>query len=218
MDVITLATGSTGNCYFVKDVNGKTIILDCGISFQEITHHQDFPKFSDIEFVFVSHIHWLHKDHSKSMKDFYRSGCEMLTYEMLEPKLQSREFPHFRVKLFAVKHNCLNFGIIIQSKETGEKLCYMTDFFQAPMVEGIDTFIFEVNYIDAFIDEMIDENKDLKHLGFNNHCSLEYATEYFTNMKTRPKKIYCCHGSKSHSIKKRIYEGMKQFADEVVVL
>jgi Cft2 family RNA processing exonuclease len=57
MDVITLATGSTGNCYFVKDVNGKTIILDCGINFQEITHHQDFPKFSDIEFVFVSHIH-----------------------------------------------------------------------------------------------------------------------------------------------------------------
>ena len=36
MDVITLATGSTGNCYFVKDVNGKTIILDCGINFQEI--------------------------------------------------------------------------------------------------------------------------------------------------------------------------------------
>lgn len=94
----------------------------------------------------------------------------------------------------------------------------MTDFFQAPMVEGVDTFIFEVNYIDAFIDEMIDENKDLKHLGFNNHCSLEYATEYFTNMKTRPKKILCCHLSRGHSVKSRVIEALKPFADEVIIL
>lgn len=57
MDVITLATGSTGNCYFVKDNNGKTVILDCGIKFKDITHHPEFPKFKDIDFVFVSHSH-----------------------------------------------------------------------------------------------------------------------------------------------------------------
>lgn len=57
MKVTTLATGSTGNCYFVKDDNGKTIILDCGIRFQDITHHKEFPKFSDIDFIFVSHCH-----------------------------------------------------------------------------------------------------------------------------------------------------------------
>ena len=58
MDVITLATGSTGNCYFVKDGSGKIVVLDCGINFKDITHHPEFPKFKDIDFVFVSHSHW----------------------------------------------------------------------------------------------------------------------------------------------------------------
>lgn len=57
MNVITLSTGSKGNCYILKDCENNSIILDCGIKFEEITHHPEFPKFSKIEFVFVSHIH-----------------------------------------------------------------------------------------------------------------------------------------------------------------
>ena len=130
----------------------------------------------------------------------------MLTYENLKPMVQDFDYDYFKAKVFAVKHNVLCWGIIIESKLTKEKLCYMTDFCKAPMIEGIDTFIFEVNYIESLIDETIDADKDLKHLGFNNHCSLEYAVDYFTRMNTRPKEIYCCHGSQSHSIKKKVYE------------
>lgn len=57
MKVTTIHSGSDGNCYFVKDNEGKTVILDCGIKFQDITHHKEFTKFSDIDFVFVGHIH-----------------------------------------------------------------------------------------------------------------------------------------------------------------
>ena len=57
MNVITLSTGSKGNCYILKDCENNSIILDCGIKFEEITHHPEFPRFSKIEFVFVSHIH-----------------------------------------------------------------------------------------------------------------------------------------------------------------
>lgn len=214
MEVVTIATGSTGNSYIVG-TNGNYVILDCGVRFQDITHHPKFPSFSKIDFVFCSHCH---HDHDKSLKDFRKSGCEIVSHETLETKTQRHRIGDWEATTFPVAHNVPCWGIILKHTITGEKLTYMTDFFKAPMIENCPEFIFEVNYIDAFIDEMIDENKDLKHLGFNNHCSLEYATEYFTNMKTRPKKIYCCHGSKSHSIKKRIYEGMKQFADEVVVL
>lgn len=142
----------------------------------------------------------------------------MLTYEKLQPKVQDFDYEHFKVKSFAVKHNVPCWGIIIHSKLTNEKLCYMTDFYKAPMIECADEYIFEVNYIDAIIDEMIEQDKEFNHTGFNNHCSLEYAVDYFSRMKSRPKKIYCCHGSKTHSIKQRIYEGMKPFADEVIVL
>ena len=152
------------------------------------------------------------------MIEFKMSGCEMLTYEMLEPKVQNRDYPNFRVKLFAVKHNCINYGIIIQSKQTGEKLCYMTDFYNAPMIEGVDYFIYEVNYIDKVIDKMIERNKEFKHTNFKYHNSLENAIEYFKSLKRKPKKIYCCHGSKEHSFKKDVQIQMEQFADEVIVL
>ena len=215
MRIDCIATGSTGNCYIVTSADGRCIVLDCGLKFQDITHHKMFPKFGDIDFVFVSHSH---SDHNKSLKDFRRCGCEIVSYETLPPFTKKHRVEHWELITFPVAHNVMCFGVAIRNKNTNESLCYMTDFCKAPMIEGIDTFIFEVNYIDSLIDEMIDADKDLKHLGFNNHCSLEYAVDYFTRMNTRPKEIYCCHGSQSHSIKKKVYEGMRQFADKVVVL
>lgn len=217
MEVCTISTGSSGNAYIVSS-NNNYIILDCGVKFQDITHHPKFPKFSKIDFVFVSHCHRWNGDHNKSLKDFKRTGCETLTYETLKPEVQLHRIGDWDATTFPIVHNVNNWGIILKHNTTNEKLCYMTDFCKAPMIEGIDTFIFEVNYIESLIDETIDADKDLKHLGFNNHCSLEYAVDYFTRMNTRPKEIYCCHGSQSHSIKKKVYEGMRQFADKVVVL
>ena len=201
---------SKGNCYILKADNGRCVILDCGLPFREITGNKLFCGFSKIDFVFCSHCH---SDHSKSLKEFKQSGCEIVSYETLPPFTQKHRVHNWELITFPVAHNVMCFGVAIRNKRTNESLCYMTDFCKAPMIEGIDTFIFEVNYIDSLIDEMIDADKDLKHLGFNNHCSLEYAVDYFTRMKTRPKEIYCCHGSQSHSIKKKVYEGMKQFIE-----
>lgn len=214
MEVFTISTGSSGNAYIVGS-NNSYVILDCGVRFQDITHHPKFPKFSKIDFVFVSHSHG---DHNKSLKDFKRVGCEIISYETLKQTPQRHITADWKVTTFPVAHNVDCWGIILEHHNTGEKLCYMTDFYKAPMIENCPEFIFEVNYIDSLIDETIEKDKELKHLGFNNHCSLEYAIQYFSAMKTRPNKIYCCHGSKNHSIKKKVYEGMKQFADEVVVL
>ena len=215
MEVTTINTGSSGNCYIIKSGNGDSVILDAGVKFEKITHHPNFPKFKDISFVFVSHTH---SDHNKSIKDFKRSGCEIVSYETLPPRLHKQEIGNWFIATFPVAHNVPCWGIALKHKITNETLCYITDFYKAPMMEGIDEFIFEINYIEAYIDELIEQDKTLNHTGFNNHCSLEYAIDYFTRMKTIPNKIYCCHGSSSHSIKKKIYEGMKQFADEVVVL
>lgn len=56
MKVVTINTGSNGNSYLLE-VNNRFIILDCGITFNKITHNKDFPKFKDIDLVFVSHLH-----------------------------------------------------------------------------------------------------------------------------------------------------------------
>lgn len=57
MVINVIGTGSTGNCTIVSDANGNSIILDCGLPFEKITSNPNFPKFSKIEFVFVSHCH-----------------------------------------------------------------------------------------------------------------------------------------------------------------
>lgn len=56
MKVITISTGSTGNCYLVEDC-GKYVVLECGIKFKDITHNSNFPSFKNIDFVFCSHLH-----------------------------------------------------------------------------------------------------------------------------------------------------------------
>ena len=141
----------------------------------------------------------------------------MLTYKMLEPKIQKWEFDNFECLTIPVAHNVPNWCIVIKSKMTGEKLCYATDFCSMPRIEGINYWIYEVNYIEAYIEQMIEENKELKHTNFNNHNSLENAVEYFNTLKTRPKEIVCAHLSASNSIKSRILEAMQPFADKVSI-
>ena len=215
MELHTLATGSSGNCYILKDTEGKSIVLDCGIKFHDITHHKAFPKFKDIDFLFVSHSH---HDHDRSLKDFKLTGCEIVSYETLNKKTEQFSIGNWECITFPVAHNVPNWGIIIRSKTTGERFCYVTDFTAIPKIEGIDYWLYEVNYIQGLVDKMIENDRDLSHLGFNNHNSLESAVEYFSSLNTRPKKIYCCHSSPSHSIRDIVNKHIKQFADEVIVL
>lgn len=214
MEVCSINSGSDGNCHIVNH-NDNYIILDCGLPFNQITHYEKFPKFKNIDFVFCSHCH---KDHNKSLRDFENSGCEIISYETLEKKVQNFEIGVWNIKTFPIAHNVDNWGVIIKHKETKETLCYVTDFYSMPKIEGIDIWIYEVNYIDSLIDEIIEKDGELDHTGFNFHNSLGNAIEYFSSIKTRPKGIYCCHTSKHYGIKKKIKKEMKQFADNVVVL
>ena len=212
MKITVLSSGSCGNCYIVKDSCGNAVILDCGLKFKEITHHPEFPSFNKIDLLFVSHEHL---DHSKSLREFKKTGCEIISYEILETKIQNWFFENWDAFTFPIVHNSPNWGIVIKSKVDGEKLCYMTDFCKAPLVESCDHYIFEVNYISSVIEDKIDNGEDLKHLGFNNHHSLEDTIEYFEKIKTRPKSITCCHLSSVNAMEGTIIKQLKPFADKI---
>lgn len=57
MELITLSTGSQGNCYILKSNSGKFCILDCGIKFKDITNNLHFSTFGNCDFAFCSHEH-----------------------------------------------------------------------------------------------------------------------------------------------------------------
>lgn len=215
MLLTTIGTGSAGNCNVIK-LNNKYIVLDCGLQFEEITHSKNFPSFKDISFVWISHSH---HDHNKSMKEFKTSGCTMLTYEMLEQKVQHFNIDNFDITTFPVNHNVENYGIIIKDIVSRETFCYVTDFNKIPKIEGVTHWLYEINYIEKDINGMIDAGKydKFKHTNFTHHNSLEYAIQYFTNLKTRPKEIIICHLSSENASAKRILEAMKPFADTVKI-
>jgi len=56
MEIKSLASGSTGNCYIVS--NGITkILIECGISFSRIRKGGDY-KLYEIDGVLISHQHF----------------------------------------------------------------------------------------------------------------------------------------------------------------
>ena len=158
-----------------------------------------------------------HHDHNKSLNNFKKSGCEILSYETLEKKVQHFQIDIFSITTFPIAHNCDNWGVIIRNNLTNEKLCYVTDFFALPKVEGVNEWLFEIDYVEEYIDKLIDDGEDdkIRHTNFKYHCSLEKAIDYFSSLKTRPRSITICHLNKTSQNKKKILKTMSQFADIV---
>lgn len=68
-----LGSGSSGNCYLLTDSNGKTLILDCGLSIREIKKGLNY----DLRCVAGCIVTHHHKDHSKSAKELEEIGIEV---------------------------------------------------------------------------------------------------------------------------------------------
>ena len=211
MQITTLGTGSSGNCYIITSTNGRQIILDCGLPFNEIVTNKSFKGFDNVDFVFCGH---LHKDHHLSYRDFQRSGIKCISWE--EPN-KSLEVGQYKIKLFNVEHNVPNCGILIKDTIENETLCYATDFSQMPKVEGVDTWLYEINYDNSTVTKLIAKNEISMHLlnAMKNHNSLESAKEYFKNIQYKPKQIVFCHLSKGHCNHKKVLEFGKTICDNV---
>ena len=155
-----------------------------------------------------------------SLDKFEKSGVDILSYQNLKSGVNKYVFGVWTVTTFEVAHNCKNWGIIIQnSNEPSEKFCYVTDFYGLPKIEGIDHWLIEVNYIEGIIDKMIEEERlNEMHTGFKFHNSLEKTKEYFSNIKTKPKTILCCHLSEMYGIKKIILKELQPFAENVDIV
>lgn len=51
-----IGTGSSGNCYALKDKNGKILLLDCGLPLKEIKAGIDF-QVSNLVGCVITHSH-----------------------------------------------------------------------------------------------------------------------------------------------------------------
>lgn len=215
MELITLSTGSKGNCYILKSNNGKFCILDCGIKMSDITKNNAFTSFLDLDFVFCSHEH---KDHSLSIKDFENSGCETITYYNADHTI-TLSIGQWKLRLFHVKHNALNYGIIIHDTVENKTFCYATDFTEMPKIKNVDCWLYEINYDEFTVDKIIDSQDISKIHVANNiqyHNSLENAERYFNELETKPEILIACHTSNMGGTPERIKDRMQKICNTTV--
>lgn len=212
IEIKTLATGSTGNCYWITD--GSTpLLLECGISFKNIQKALDF-RTSDIAGVLVTHEHM---DHCRVIEDVSARGLDVY---MSKGTKNALGIDHHRVKVvenkrqfrigtwiilpFDTEHDVSEpFGFLLAS-DNGGKLLFITDsYYCRYKFSGITHLMLECNYSKAILDANVSSGRVhevLKKRIMSSHFSLENVLEFLqANDLSKVQEIHLLHLSDSNS-------------------
>lgn len=142
-----------------------------------------------------------------------------MSYENIKPR-QKIEVGQWVLLPFIVKHNTLNYGVIIYDNNEKKTMCYATDFTEMPKLKNVDYWLYEINYDEFTVNKLID-TQDISKLHVANnikyHNSLENAETCFKNLESKPKLIVACHMSLIGGLKENIMRKMKKHCDKIVV-
>lgn len=217
MKIIPIASSSKGNAYLISD-GQTTILIECGISYNELKKKSDFIVPSGIDACLVSHSH---SDHAKSVKHLLRYGVRVIasqaTFDELGIKghhnaksVRNKQFVTvgtFEIMFLEMFHDVPCIGFFIRSCVTKERLLFATDTYMIKYaINGLNYIMIEANYdID-----LVESDSQRKRL-VNSHMSIETAIEYLNSIDlTNIKEIYLLHLSARHSnemdFKRRVME------------
>jgi phosphoribosyl 1,2-cyclic phosphodiesterase len=219
MIIRALASGSSGNAYYVSD--GETpLLLEAGIPWKAIQKGLIF-RTSEIGACLVSHGHM---DHCKSVHDVLKAGIDVIMSG--ETAQQLGVFYHHRtyvimpqqqytigswiIKAFEVQHDIEGcYGYLLYSKATGDKLCYITDSFYSRYVfRDISHFLIEINYDMQTLNENVAAGivpVEMKNRLLQSHFSLENAVDFLkANNLSKVKGIWIIHSSDQNADRERI--------------
>lgn len=230
IDVKTIGSGSSGNCYLVN-INNTKILLECGLPFKKIQKALNY-KVSDIDFCLVTHEHI---DHAKAVKDLMKAGVDCY---MTKGTAEALEVSGHRLKIFrnwaeAKYKTTYVRNILIQplrtihdAKEpvmyyiedikTTESLLFVTDtaYMAYKIPSYINTLMIECNYVKWLINKRVECGKinvSLRNRIVKNHMSLETVLEALEDVKmTRLKKVYVLHLSDGNSDEKLIRDSIEK--------
>ena len=178
-----------------------------------------------------------HKDHSLCAAEMAEMGFEMLMPEMTAIALglefhpcvalavQSKQYNvgTFGIVPFPLVHcnsdgsPCVNFGYLIASSATREKLLFATDTaYISNQFKGLTHVMIEVNYTDGMLDEGYVPEVEKRRL--KSHMSLETAVQFLESTdRSRLKAIYAIHGSETRCDRDEVYRALAPYAEEVII-
>lgn len=213
----TIATGSTGNCHALISNAGEILLLDLGVSANEIKKGIDF-KISDVCGAVVTHHH---KDHSRSVKDFERMGIPVFTpYISREPMEIGKDFTIMAFDLTTADgrfthtnsdgSECPCYGFLIMHQEMG-KMLYITDCEVIKWrFKEIDHILLGVNYDKDMVDW---SNPAKNNHVFRGHLEIGTACDFVkANYSDRLQNVIMCHLSEGSADADSFIGRMKQSA------
>lgn len=212
IEIKTLATGSTGNCYWITD--GKTpLLLECGISFKQIQKALNF-KTSNLAGVLVTHEH---KDHCKAVKEVADRGLDIymspgtkdalgFQHHRIRPVEVKKQFQlgTWTILPFDVEHDVSEpFGFLL-ANEAGDKLLFATDtYYIRYKFPGLTHLMIECNYSQKILDGNADSGRIpsfLRERVMQSHFSLENLITFLkANDLSQVQEIHLLHLSDSNS-------------------
>ena len=208
MKLITVGTGSKGNCYLLKRDNDRYVALDCGVPWKKVMVATKFRP-SDIDLALVTHSH---SDHARYMGDFVANGIETVTTSNKARKILRKG--EVDIVPFEVPHDVLCYGFLI--RVDGRTIVYMTDFGYCKYTFKswkVDTFIIACNH---------DENPDSDEAKYAHvvmgHSSLSTVKGILEANKSEfMKNVILVHYSQSADIEAMAEEIHKTVGDTVEV-
>ena len=211
MILYTIGTGSSGNCYLLREGN-EILILDAGVKpTQRISKALYDLRPAKAVGCLVTHEHG---DHSAAAQGLNRMGikcfgtpgtCKALggwmnaitPYDPSRCKQDIKEFGDaFLVMAFKTNHDAAEAcGFLITNTLTGERMVYATDtYYMTYRFPGIHYWLIECNYCEELITE--DTPPILEKRLRESHMSLDSLCQVFQANDLSPcRKIVLCHMS-----------------------
>ena len=209
MKLVTVGTGSSGNCHLLQMDNNKFVALDCGCKWKDVLVGCNFRPI-DIEFAIVTHSH---RDHSRYVGDFVKSGIDVLSVNDVEPRKVYQK-GDIKFVAFEVPHDVDCYGYLI--RVNGRTIVYMTDFGYCRYTFkswNVDTFIIASNHI-----ENPDSDSEKYAHVVMGHSSLATVKDILAiNKCDAMKNVILCHVSGDADASQMVTEIKQIVGDKVNV-
>ena len=216
MKFFSLASGSSGNCFFID--NGKeSLMIDVGIPYNKIKEKLISIGYDieNIDYILITHDHI---DHIKSLNSFSMnkvySGVKKIPGLInFINKNEEYQLGTYKIFAFPLSHDTECCGYRITSDN--ESLVYLTDtgyvnFKIKKYLENATYYIFESNHD---IDMLMNSNRPFflksRILSDNGHLNNEDASEtLYEVIGDNTKEIYLAHISRDCNTKELAYKAL----------
>lgn len=231
MQIQVIASGSTGNCYRIRD-GTTSLLLECGVKIKRIQQALQF-HLTDVSGCLISHEHG---DHSRAVQDVLKAGIDIYTsagtaaalgltghhIKIIKAKHQVT-IGTFTVLPFETEHDAAEpLGFLIAGP-AGSKLLFATDtYYIRYKFPGLTHIMLECNYSADILRDNIEAGRVpgvLKNRLLKSHFSLEHVKEFLeANDLSAVREIWLLHLSNNNSDAVRFKREIEELTGKMVFI